>query len=121
MVETMVSAKGNDLEIVLEPEGGVRVLSGKMPGRLARAKYLLDEIDASDRRVVVRVKVPVLTSSFILGMFSQSVRKLGVEKFREKYYFEANKGIMDNIDVNIRFSADDRTALVPSTVISKRR
>ena len=98
-------------EIDLSPEKEVRILSGKIPGMRARELYGLDQLDSTSGRVVVKIGVPVVTSSFILGMFSDSVRRLGVDGFFAKYDFEASEAVIDNIRVNARYSAEDATAL----------
>lgn len=69
---------------------GVRVYAGRDRGREVRAAAGL--ADADDRGESVLVKIPMdlfsLTTSFFLGMFAESVRKLGEGLFLERYKFE---------------------------------
>lgn len=90
---------------------GNRMLSGKEVGMSAREKYHLDELDNAEGIVNVTIDVPVVTSSFILGMFSQSVQKLGVGNFFKKYHFKTSEDTMKNIEINVRYSATNDTAL----------
>ena len=107
----MAEVQTDVVNINLTPEKEVRILSGKVPGMAARKRFDLDQLDRSPSRVQVVIPVPVVTSSFILGMFSQSVERLGVEGFFDKYHFEASPGVLENIEVNARFSATEGTAL----------
>lgn len=108
----MMDEKRQDVAIVdLKQPEGVRLLAGKMAGLQARQRFGIDDLDRADRAVVVKIPVPVVTSSFILGMFSQSVRELGVDGFFRKYQFEANSSVLENIRVNARYSATESSAL----------
>lgn len=92
------------------PEGA-RILSGKEVGIKARKKYNLDNIDDTDGYAQIEIDVPVVTSSFILGMFSKSVQKLGIEKFFDKYRFNARDDVIRNIEINAKYSVTDGSAL----------
>lgn len=98
-------------EISLSLPKGQRILSGKEVGIKIRNEHELDKLDDESGFIQVKIDVPVLTSSFILGMFSRSVMKLGVDKFFEKYHFEGRDDIIKNIEVNARYSATEGTAL----------
>ncbi len=67
-----------------------RVFSGRERGEAARRKFGLAKHDSSDD--VVTVVVPTdtysMNMSFFLGMFGDSVRKLGRDRFFAKYRFE---------------------------------
>lgn len=67
-----------------------RVFSGRDRGEAARRKFALAKHDSSDD--VVTVVIPgdtySMNMSFFLGMFGDSVRKLGRARFYEKYKFE---------------------------------
>lgn len=91
------------------PSGAV--LSGKIIGLNARASYKLDELDTAPGKVTVKIPARLVTSSFVLGMFSQSVTKLGLDGFFEKYQFDANPSVLEAIDLNARFSSLEGTAL----------
>jgi hypothetical protein len=99
-------------KVHLSLPGGTRVLSGKEVGIHAREQHSLDKWDSAAGIVDVVVDVPVITSSFFLGMFSQSVKKLGgVDNFFKKYHFHAKESVIKNIEANARYSATDATAL----------
>jgi hypothetical protein len=97
--------------ITVEPEAGIRILSGKIPGMQARGRFDLDALDAGDSEVWIKITAPVVTSSFILGMFSKSVRKLGFDGFFKKYHFDATADVLENIRANALVSTNDETAL----------
>lgn len=90
---------------------GKRILSGKEVGINLRDQYKLDDLDNQNGFVEVNISVPVVTSSFILGMFSKSMKKLGIENFFEKYHFNARDDIIRNIEVNAKYSNTEGTAL----------
>jgi hypothetical protein len=69
---------------------GVRVFSGRERGKAVRGKADLDRLDARDDFVVdviVPHDVVTISSSFFLGLFGASVRKLGEVRFRERFRF----------------------------------
>lgn len=69
--------------------GDARVFAGRTRGANVRAKARLDELEADGD--VIQVLVPEGTfsvnSSFFLGMFEQSIRRLGETEFRNRYKF----------------------------------
>ena len=69
---------------------GVQVFAGRNRGKAVRRYARIDELDSDDEPVLVRVPDDTfaVTSSFILGLFGDSIAKIGEEKFREKYRFE---------------------------------
>lgn len=79
------------------------VLAGRPEGTDYRAVLGLDNIDTNGE--IVEVIIPEyffsLNSSFFLGCFGPSVRKLGEKNFRSKYIFicdsSLKKGIEDGI------------------------
>ena len=97
--------------ICLDLPEGKDILSGKEVGMYTRKEHSLDNLDDVDGIVEVRILAEMVSSSFILGMFSQSVRKLGKEGFFKKYNFDAPDDIMENIRVNVEYSATEGTAL----------
>ncbi len=97
--------------IKLSVPEGKRMLSGKEVGVNARAEHNLDNLDKVEGYVQIDIPVPVVTSSFILGMFSKSVQTLGLEKFFDKYRFNARDEIIRNIEVNAKYSITEGTAL----------
>ena len=80
-----------------------RILSGRDVGEMARQRYHLDELDASDEavKVVIPDKIWTVGASYFLGCFGDSVRKLGEDKFRAKYIFECNELLSPNIEDGI--------------------
>ena len=88
-----------------------RVYSGRDRGETARRKFGLAGLDASDD--VVTVVIPPgtypMNMSFFLGMFGDSIRKLGKEGFTQKYQFECKDvhraSIQDGIDRALKESS----------------
>jgi hypothetical protein len=80
-----------------------RVYSGRDRGEAVRKELNLDFVDNSPD--VIFIKVPLdtisINSSFFLGMFGESVRKLTEQGFRKKYVFQAKEVINRNIDEGI--------------------
>ncbi len=75
-------------------------LSGKERGKDARAHFLLDEVEKRDGQIVIRIPLEIasISSSYSLGLFSESVSKFGsIEKFIEKYTFDGNPEIVERI------------------------
>lgn len=68
---------------------GVRVYAGRDRGEAARAKARLEEADNAGDSVSVKIPDDVfsINSSFFLGMFADSIRKLGEVEFRRRYAF----------------------------------
>jgi hypothetical protein len=67
-----------------------RVFSGRDRGEAARRKFGLPKLDTSDDIVTVVIPTDTysINTSFFLGMFGDSIRKLGRAPFLEKYRFE---------------------------------
>lgn len=85
----------------LTGDGKVRNLSGHEKGSAARAKYRLDLADASTLPVPVVVPsyVYAISSSFVQGMFTPSLRALGsIEAFFQHYQFDASASIIRQIE-----------------------
>lgn len=84
---------------------GVRVFAGRERGEEVRRKAELDILDERTDVSVIEVLVPLdvfsVNSSFFLGMFGPSVRKLGERGFRAKYRF-SGKDISGTVDEGIR-------------------
>lgn len=82
---------------------GANVLIGHEKGQAARAALRLDVLDASDD--VVTVIVPsdlrAITPSFVQGMFSASVHRLGATAFFARYRFLAPKDLLDDIRAGV--------------------
>lgn len=88
-----------DLDIVAN-KGSVRNLSGKPRGEAARREFNLDAVDARGEQVTIRVPdyIYAISSSYFLGLFSQSVtRYRSAEGFLQHYKFEADDVIMKQV------------------------
>lgn len=85
-------------------QANVKVLSGRDKGELARKQLKLDELDAQEIdkiEVKIPTKVWSMNSSFFLGCFGPSVRKLGESLFRNKYVFQCDEVILKNVEDGI--------------------
>lgn len=87
---------------------GVRLMSGRDRGVLVREKVDLDVLDAAlaatpGSTVTVRIPAEVIfvSSSFYLGLFGPSIRRLGAQAFEERYLFEGPHSA-SNLRVAIR-------------------
>lgn len=82
---------------------GSKILSGRDEGKIARQKTNLEQIDINNDIVKVEVSENIysINPSFFLGMFSMSYKKLGEDRFREKYQFICNDVIRSNIEEGI--------------------
>lgn len=72
-------------------DADLRILSGARCGRSARAATQLAHLDTDPEFEHVVIRVPEdtwdVTSSFWLGMFGESVRRLRADGFRARYEF----------------------------------
>lgn len=89
---------------------GSKVFAGRERGKLARQRAGLDQIDQTDTTVLVRVPEDIysVNSSFFLGMFGPSIRRLGGEEFRRRFSFEGkdiSRVIEDGIKEALRSKA----------------
>jgi hypothetical protein len=68
---------------------GNRVLAGRESGESARREAKLEELDATNREIIVSVPPDFIavSSSFFRGMFGDSIRRLGEIEFRKRYKF----------------------------------
>ena len=80
-----------------------RVLAGRDEGKQARLDARVDELDTVEDSVKVLVPHDLfsVTSSFFLGLFEESIRRLGGTRFLEHYAF-SGKPIQRVIDDAIR-------------------
>lgn len=79
-------------------------ISGRDLGKLQRARLKLDEEDTKDNvcEVFVENNIIVISTSYFLGMFGDSVRTLGSrEKFLDKYNFICNPKALKYIEDGI--------------------
>jgi len=81
-----------------------KILSGKDNGIALRTKLKMDEKDKDDNtyEVIISKEVYSFNSSYFLGLFEDSIKKIGESKFREKYKFDCTPVIMENIEDGIK-------------------
>lgn len=81
-----------------------KVLSGREEGYGYRKKFKIDTIDEEESSVEVIVPDDLysINISFFLGLFGESIRKLGEKRFREKYEFLCDEFILENINDGIK-------------------
>lgn len=65
-------------------------LSGRPKGQKGRKEFDLDTLDNKSEIIIIKVpeEYKSISTSFILGMFGQSMKILGETSFFEKYKFE---------------------------------
>lgn len=93
---------------------GKKVISGRKYGKELREKLKINEIDNSteDIKIIIPKDIFSFNSSCFLGMFGESVRKLGSkEKFLEKFIFDCSEIIKINIDDGISDALNNMNAL----------
>ena len=86
---------------------GDKILSGTYAGYKTRQKIGLDKKDKDefDYKFILPDSLMAFTASYFLGCFQESVKTLGVEKFKEKYSFEcSNPSVMKHIEMGIKTS-----------------
>ncbi|MEJ1977852.1 MAG: hypothetical protein WDN49_18840 [Acetobacteraceae bacterium] len=93
--------------VTLEIDPKRRILTGEAAGRSARSELGLDAVDQRTGTAVVRIDTPVVTSSFIMGLFEPSVRSLGLAGFKAKYAFEASPSVRESILTNAQRVLDE--------------
>lgn len=85
----------------LTGDGKVKNLSGHDKGSAAREKFELNRLDelAEPVEVVIPAFVYAISSSFVQGMFIQSLQKLGsVDAFFKHYRFQAGATVIRQIE-----------------------
>ena len=80
-----------------------KVLSGRDNGIELRKKLEIEKIEKENELIEISIPKDVyaLNSSYFLGWLGKSVRKLGKEKFEQKYLFKSNEIIKLNIEDGI--------------------
>ena len=83
--------------------GLTKVLAGRDNGEILRNKLKIEEIEKSEENIMIIIpeSVKAFNSSYFLGAFGRSVRKLGRIKFNEKYIFQCTEVIKENIEDGI--------------------
>lgn len=112
----------SNLVLSIEDRGGARStsFSGRREGRAVRKKHNLDEKDKDDNSYVVSMPQDTTSfnPSFFLGLFYQSIKKLGIDEFQKKYIFSYDnlyeslkKVIKNNIDLSITRAKKDLSGM----------
>lgn len=81
-----------------------KVISGRNKGIELREKLKIEEKDVDEEIYEFEIAPYVYSfnSSCFLGLFSTSIKKMGEQKFREKYQFKCSDLIRMNIEDGIR-------------------
>jgi len=91
---------------------GAIFLSGRPKGEGIRNEIGLDRVDTSETVIVeIPDSIISLNSSFFLGLFGPSVRKLGPEEFRRRFSFNGPAAIYRDIDDGVRQALKDSNPL----------
>ena len=80
-------------------DGGTTVLSGRPKGADLRKTLDLSrtDLDPEPVEVVVPRDILSLNSSFFLGLFGESIRRLGLDGFASKYIFNCAPAIKEDV------------------------
>lgn len=90
---------------ILTDNGRVHNLTGKPAGINAREFLNLKELDRSSTpvNVIVPEHIYAISSSFFLGMFSESLQNLGgKDEFLQHYKFSADQNFMEQVEEGIK-------------------
>ena len=95
------------VEISLAKWRAQKVFSGREAGYTCREFFKLDELDKAGTEITVIIPEEVysVNSSFFLGMFGDSIRSLGKDRFRSQYHF-VGRGISRTLNSGIRHALD---------------
>ena len=89
------------------------VLSGRPKGETIRARLRLDREDDDPQpvKILVPAEIVSLNSSFFLGLFDASVKKLG-DGFEKKYVFECTPIIRADVEKGRREALNESNPLI---------
>ena len=95
------------VEISLAKWRAQKVFSGREAGYTCREFFKLDQLDKAGTEITVIIPEEVysVNSSFFLGMFGDSIRNLGKDRFHSQYHF-VGKGISRTLNSGIRDALD---------------
>ena len=102
----MTDAKEITIDLDHYRTKGVQVFAGRDRGKAVRKTVKVDDLDSSDYSVTVKIPEDTfaVTSSFILGLFGDSISKMGEVRFRDKYRFEGPS--QEIINDSIRYASN---------------
>jgi hypothetical protein len=94
--------------------GTVHNLTGKDRGIAARRALELDWLDRQADRVAIHVPsfLLAITDSFLFGLFSESIQRLGLDGFYAKYSFVAGPAMLHQIRRGLERAAAPRPRLL---------
>lgn len=87
------------------------LLTGRPYGEEARRYFDIDKKDSDNEIynvIVNEEKIKAIAPSFLLGLFSISIKKFGEENFKKKYFFQnsKNENVNQYINKNIQEAID---------------
>lgn len=90
-----------------------KILSGRDEGEAARVKLKMEKLDISVNQVKIIVPDDIwsINSSFFLGLFGESIRKMGEDGFREKFIFECSESVSEDVEESIKYALKRYSAL----------
>lgn len=98
--------------------GDFLVLSGRPNGEKIRKLLDIPQKDLDEKKYIIVVpdNIRTINPSYFLGLFSESIKFLKLEKFKEKYEFisksgELNDGIKSDIEEGIEWALDESKLL----------
>ena len=94
-------------------------LSGRIDGQNERKKLKLDEkdLDNNQYEIVISNITRTINPSYFLGLFSYSIKNLGLLEFKRKYNFimenkkDLSEGLKEDIYEGIEWALDDSEVL----------
>lgn len=98
----------------------IYVLSGRPNGEEARKKLSIEakDLDKEIYEIIIPYKIRTFNPSYFLGLFSLSIKKIGIVKFRKKYLFVSDienknlkKGIITDLEEGIEWALEDSDVL----------
>ena len=96
-------------EARIPPTSGV--ISGRDCGEEFRKRYQLDKLDGAEGEVQVLIPAEVISmnTSFFLGLFGPSVRRLGGDGFLSKYKFVCDDVHMETVREGVSRALKEHT------------
>ena len=100
--------------------GDLLVLSGRSNGEIVRKKLNISQKDADEKKynIVIPCEVRTINPSYFIGIFSESIKNLKLEKFKKKYNFissnddgKLKNGIEEDIKEGIEWALDESKLL----------